>query len=105
MSKHKISRAEFVEAIEVGIERTDLTRPEIATLRTIGATAPNTARGLFAAEGYTCPLCTAGISDGTGTNKNLYGFFAAFDDATGRALRKRYGLSRVSHITQVDIED
>lgn len=90
-TKPTITRQEFVDAIEAGITEADLTPAEVAVLRVVGTTAPNTARGTFQQEGYTCPLCTAGISRGEEEENReaIYRFYSAFDDSTGAALRSR----------------
>jgi hypothetical protein len=86
MTVNSIPRAAFVSAIEAGIATAGdaLTNTEIAALRVIGAVAPNVAVGNFKVDGYTCPLCSAGIWDGCSIptderHDGLCRFYVGFD--------------------------
>lgn len=88
-----ITRAQLVAAVEDGITNAisrypgGLTQTDIASLRFVGATAPNILIGNFEEAGFTCPLCAAGIMGGPAKELNYksdryaaaLAFYAGFD--------------------------
>lgn len=82
-----ITRQQFIDAVEAGIEHaTRLTDTERALLRHVARTENETVTGFFHRDGCFCPLSAAGLAE-EGMPYSLSAFWMRFD-----AKMREYGV-------------